>query len=110
MKNIWYQKSRKTTNIKLVVSVFALIIVIVWALYGINLASVANKEQEIAELESSLNKATALCYAIEGMYPQNIEYLENNYGVMIDRENYIINYEIIASNIKPQITVLYVGD
>jgi len=45
------------------------------------------------------------CYAIEGRYPPSVAYLEENYGVKIDRERFDVFYEGFASNIMPSITV-----
>ena len=45
------------------------------------------------------------CYAIEGFYPQSLSYLEDKYGLYLDRGNYIIDYRFTGSNIMPDITV-----
>lgn len=57
-------------------------------------------------LESSIRRSAIACYAAEGVYPPDIEYLENHYGLQVDRERYIVRYEIFAENIMPEITVL----
>ena len=46
------------------------------------------------------------CYATEGVYPPTIEYLEERYGVQIDRERYTVHYDIFAENLMPDILVL----
>ena len=46
------------------------------------------------------------CYAAEGVYPPNAAYLEEHYGVQIDHTLYTVKYEVIASNLMPDITVL----
>ena len=35
-----------------------------------------------------------------------MEYLEENYGIQIDRERYYVFYEGFASNVMPDITVI----
>ena len=45
-------------------------------------------------------------YAIEGRYPPSVEYLEEHYGIQIDRERYNVFYSGFASNIMPDITVI----
>jgi len=57
-------------------------------------------------LEDTLRKASAACYAAEGVYPPDIEYLEEHYGISINKELYDVKYEIFASNLMPDITVL----
>ena len=56
-------------------------------------------------LRSAVARASVQCYAIEGRYPPSVAYLEENYGVKIDRERFDVFYEGFASNIMPSITV-----
>ncbi len=56
--------------------------------------------------EQSIRRATVQCYAIEGFYPEEITYIEDNYGISIDRERYMVDYQYIASNLMPDITVI----
>ncbi len=65
-------------------------------------ASAQGREQ----LELALRQAAVSCYASEGSYPPGTDYIERHYGVRIDRENYIVGYELIAENLMPEITVL----
>jgi hypothetical protein len=58
------------------------------------------------QLEESLRRAAVACYAAEGSYPQDEGYLEEHYGIQIDRERYTVHYEIFAENLMPNITVL----
>ena len=57
-------------------------------------------------LREAIARASVQCYAIEGRYLPSVEYLEENYGVQIDRERYNVFYEGFASNIMPEITVI----
>lgn len=69
----------------------------------------AEHEQEDL-LRQAINQAVVSCYAVEGRYPESLEYLEENYGVRIDREQYIATYEVFADNIKPQVRVKRIGE
>lgn len=57
-------------------------------------------------LRSAIARASVQCYAIEGRYPPSVDYLEEQYGIQIDRERYNVFYDGFASNIMPQITVV----
>ena len=61
------------------------------------------------QLEAALTRAAVACYAAEGIYPPNVEYLTQHYGVQINEALYIVKYEVIASNLMPDITVLEVS-
>jgi len=56
-------------------------------------------------LNDALSRGIVQCYAIEGFYPPNIEYLENNYGLVINHKEYSISYNIFASNIMPEFEI-----
>lgn len=58
------------------------------------------------QLEEAVRRTVAACYALEGFYPPNVEYMQNHYTLQYDRSSYVIRYEIIASNLMPEITVL----
>ena len=46
------------------------------------------------------------CYAAEGVYPPTLDYLEQHYGIQVDETRYMVSYDIFASNLMPEITVL----
>ena len=56
--------------------------------------------------EQAVRKAAVSCYALEGAYPASDADLKQRSGVAVDEERYIIFYEIFASNIMPDVTVL----
>ena len=105
MRNIWNHSNKLDINYGAVFSVIVLLAVIVWSIRGIDIAKETTKEQQKVELEKSIKKSVTLCYSIEGSYPPSIEYLIDNYGLIVDEEKYIIHYEIFASNIAPEIEV-----
>lgn len=63
-------------------------------------------EQGRQRLEESLRRAAVACYAAEGIYPPTLDYLEEGYGIQIDRDRYAVFYEIFAENLMPDITVV----
>ena len=73
---------------------------------GLSQTSDSSRAEGLRVLEESILRATVKCYAIEGRYPDNVSYIEKNYGVRVDRTKYAVHYEIIASNLFPEITVI----
>ena len=69
-----------------------------------------HSEEDRQQLETALARAAVACYASEGVYPPNVQYLVEHYGVQINSELYLVKYEVIASNLMPDITVLEVTD
>ncbi len=60
-------------------------------------------------IEKNIRQAAIYCYAVEGAYPQDIEYLKRYYGLTTDDEKYYISYESFGSNIMPDIVVVKKG-
>ena len=58
------------------------------------------------QLEDSLRQAAVACYAAEGIYPPTLSYLEEHYGIQINRDHYAVFYDIFAENLMPGITVV----
>ena len=58
------------------------------------------------QLEDAITKAAVSCYAAEGIYPPDLPYLIDHYGIQINTKQYTVVYEAIASNLMPDITVL----
>lgn len=58
------------------------------------------------QLETLVRRTAVSCYAAEGFYPPSVDYMCRNWGLTFSREDYIVHYECIASNLMPQITVL----
>ena len=69
-------------------------------------ASRKSDEEEKRIAEESLSRAAVTCYAIEGRYPEDYEYIKEHYGVIIDETKFAIVYDVFASNIMPEIRVV----
>ena len=59
-----------------------------------------------AMAEQAVRRAAVSCYALEGAYPASYEDLKERTGVAVDESRYAVFYEIFASNIMPEITVV----
>ena len=62
--------------------------------------------QSAASAEAAVRRAVVQCYAVEGAYPADLQYLEERYGLQINHRRYIVDYNILAPHVAPQITVL----
>lgn len=90
---------------KIPYSLFAFLIIIGFSVFFLQGMSEKNKKENAKAIEKNIRNAATSCYAIEGAYPQNIEYLEKNYGLIIDKDGYAVQYEATGSNFMPSIIV-----
>lgn len=80
-------------------------IVLVVFVQGMSLFAAKAGREGADTLRQAVTRASVQCYAIEGRYPPSVAYLEENYGVQIDRSRYTVFYNGFASNIMPEITI-----
>ena len=59
-----------------------------------------------ATIKEAVLRSAFQCYSVEGAYPAAMDYLESDYGLMIDHDRYIVSYECYASNRLPEVMVL----
>lgn len=77
-----------------------------WLTHAVSHLSAGRIQEGRRQLETSLYTAAATCYAAEGIYPPTLEYLEERYGVSIDRDSYTVIYHASTPGQMPEITVL----
>ena len=63
------------------------------------------KETETETVREAVFNAALTCYAVEGVFPADISYLTEHYGLLYDEDRYIIYYDAFASNLPPEIRV-----
>ena len=57
-------------------------------------------------IREAVRRSALQCYAVEGVYPPNLRYLEENYGLQVNVEDYYVSYEAFASNLPPVVKVI----
>lgn len=106
MMNRFQRTSHNTFLIKRLIPVLLFCAVILVFLAATSYVSDSTARQEAEGLEDSIRKSMVHCYALEGSYPQDLAYLEENYGITYDHDKYVISYEIIGENLMPDIMVI----
>lgn len=85
-----------------------LLLVAILAVFTLFSSSMVNtnvaREKEI--LENAIDRSVTQCYALEGTYPSNLTYLEENYGLLYNKEQFFIDYQYIGGNLRPDITII----
>ena len=73
-----------------------------------NVTKTAGAEQ-LKSVQQAVTRAVVQYYALEGQYPSSLGVLEQRYGLTIDHEKYLVDYQCFAANLMPDITVLERG-
>lgn len=69
----------------------------------------SGREEQKEAIEQALDRDITACYALEGAYPPDVQYLEDHYGLTYDKSAFRIDYRPVASNLRPDYTVIETG-
>jgi hypothetical protein len=91
--------------------IFTLVIgaVFMYIFYAMWKFDAGNGGRQADSVKKIIDKALVQCYALEGVYPAEIDDLEK-YGVIINRDVYIYYYDWFVSNIRPDVVVFVKED
>lgn len=101
------QKSGFGRRLVLALIVFAVLLLGVYLL--VNKVGSASGQAETELVRDAVRSAVLTCYAVEGAYPTNINYLKEYYGLAYNEEAYKVLYDSFASNVMPSIIVFEIG-
>ncbi len=75
---------------------------------GIGFSAVSDslREQGAAAVRDAVLDSAMQCCAIEGSYPSSLDYLEREYGLQVNHDDYVITYEAFAGNVMPSVVVV----
>lgn len=93
----------------IITAVIFLLLIVLFSMMITRTSATADREQA-EHLQQAIRNAAVTHYAVEGKYPASLEEIVDLYGVIIDNEQFIVRYNIFASNIMPGITVLNKGE
>ncbi len=89
-----------------IVLAMAVLLVGVWLL--VSRVESANDGAQTQFVHDAVQNAALTCYAVEGAYPDSLEYLRSRYGLAYDESRYLVTYDAFASNLVPEIRVVEV--
>lgn len=63
-------------------------------------------ETSAEAVKEAVQRSALQCYVVEGVYPPNLSYLEEHYGLKVNHGAFIIVYDAFASNLPPDVRVI----
>ena len=97
-------RRRKAFSFPIAIIIIALfVLIVIWVSSAMSKTSVIEQKRA---LESAILRDVVHCYAIEGAYPESLDYIKDNYGLTYNEELFFVDYTPIASNIMPDITII----
>lgn len=96
----------KHISIRMALSIIVFILVIGGCWVFADHIRYSNEVEQKEILQNAVDRMITECYAMEGSYPPDIEYLVEHYGLTYDEDEYWIDYQYIASNLRPDVTII----
>lgn len=90
------------------ISILSFILVLVFSVIALSKMRDEQKALNQDSLEKAIQNALTLCYAQEGFYPAKLDYLVENYGIVID-EDFVVTYKGFAANLRPVVHIYRIG-
>ena len=100
------KKNKKHNWGRLLYLLLPVLLISFWYLASSVKGSTSTLQEE--SLRDAINRDVLHCYALEGYYTPSLEYLEEHYGLKYDKSTFAVNYQPIASNIRPDVTILVI--
>ena len=104
MKRFYHEKSH--TLIKPFLSTMLFLLICGGFYLGMHFTSAKTSQKHAEILQTAISRSIAHCYATEGYYPENLEYLKEHYGIRYDSEKYFVDYQVLGENIFPDVTII----
>lgn len=101
---MYSDRLKKTTILLLCLMIFC-VIAGAFSYWAVSSGNRNLEEESAAALQQAIADSARQCYIVEGVYPSNLAYLEDNYGLQINREDYFVKYDAFAQNLPPTVKV-----
>lgn len=107
-RNRFERNSNRISLSKLpaLLSLAAFVVLFVLFCGGIRSVSDTTLEKQKESLSTALQRSIVQCYAVEGAYPPDLDYIKEHYGLTYDEDLFYVDYQPIGSNIMPDVTIL----
>lgn len=74
-------------------------------LWGVRDVSDSSGRERLRMAQQAVRRSAVQCYALEGRYPADLQYLAEHYGLILDEDRFVYHYESVGGNLMPQIQV-----
>ncbi len=106
---MYHERSYEDRLLRKVGIIFAAMLLFALIMFGLFFYSLVQdslEERAAESIRASILNTAMQCCAVEGSYPMTLSYMEENYGLRVNDEDFLITYEAFASNVLPTVTVV----
>lgn len=96
--------TRHITRVVVAVVLVCVLACAVWFMWGATQEQ--TREQGALSVRNAVMTSATQCAAVEGAYPSSLSYLEEHYGLVVNHDDYVVTYEVFATNVAPSVVVM----
>lgn len=93
-------------RLKLITGLVITLILLMLSYIGLKNIDKISNDNGVEIAEQAIKRAAVSIYSTDGAYPCSYEQLKSKVNLSINEDKFIVFYEIFASNIAPNITVI----
>jgi len=98
-------RKNKSISSALVITIIGFALLCIFVAVMLTNAMNTSSEEALKTARDSIVRAAVSCYAYEGVYPEDLQYLIDNYNLAIDLGKYNVHFDKISDNLLPNIIV-----
>ena len=105
-----YRQRKFMTNLITIIAIIIFVIVVVAISLGMRASNKISESENLEIAEKAVRQSVMSCYAVDGVYPSSYEDLKSKCNIAINDNEYKVFYDIFASNIMPDISVIKINN
>jgi hypothetical protein len=100
-------KKSRPVSFALIITVAGFVLLCAFVIFMLGNVAESSSEEALKAARDNIIRAAVSCYAIEGVYPESLQYLIDNYSLVVDLNRYNVHFERISDNLIPNIIVTH---
>lgn len=92
-----------------IIKIIIIVAVLALAVFLVGRLDTKQETEETQIVHDAIRNAAITCYAVEGAYPEDVEYLRENYQLAYDEDRFLVTYIPFAPNVLPTIYITQRG-
>ena len=101
---MYSDRAKRKTGLRALMLALLLTLALLFVFFGRSGRDIS--EEGAAAIRETVRRGALQCYVVEGVFPPDLDYLRENYGLQINTEEYYVVYDCFASNLPPSIRVI----
>ena len=105
MNRFQLTKKPPRIRVRLFLQILLFVLIVCFLVRSVSMIKSTTEKDQMDSLQRAIRRSAVQCYALEGFYPESLDYLKEHYGISWNEKKYVVDYEIMGSNLMPDIHI-----